>query len=104
MAGILVALTAVNIGWIKADEPVWIHGAFVEFNDAYEIHPRNPLVTKGLNSVATEFISWAGSQATTKDKKRTLDDLVVLLENEYLSEHKELRKLREQLVNDVYQN
>lgn len=95
----------VNSGqsWLD-NEPVWIHGAFAEFNDAYEIHPRNPLVTKGLDSVATEFISWAGIQSTTKDKKRTLDDLVVLLENEYLSEHKELQKLREQLVNDVYQN
>ena len=88
--------------WLENDPP-WIGGAFNDFDGAYDVHPRNPLATKGLKAVATAFIESADNAATRKDKERILIDLVAISDNEYLSEHKGLQQLREQLAEDLRQ-
>ena len=88
--------------WLDNDPP-WIGGAYSDFSSAYEIHPRNPLATEGLQAVADAFIELADRADSRKEKQRVLNDLNAVLENEYLAEHKGLRKLKEELTNQLNQ-
>jgi len=86
--------------WLDNDPP-WLGGAYSDFSSAYEIHPRNPLATKGLRAVADAFIELAEGTDIKREKQRILDDLDAVSENEYLAEHKGLRKLKEELEDDL---
>ncbi len=86
--------------WLDNDPP-WIGGAFNDFTDAFEIHPRNPAATKGLRAVAAAFIEMAESAKTKKEKGRLLDDIIAVSDNEYLAEHKKLRRLKEALTEEL---
>lgn len=84
--------------WL-ANDPPWIGGAYLDFAAAYEIHPRNPEATRGLDTIADSLIALAGSTVTATDRQRLLGDIETASSNEYLKEHRRLRELRRELSN-----
>ncbi len=54
-----------------------------------------------LVHLAAAFIELAESAKTKKEEGRLLDDIVAVLDNEYLVEHNELRRLKEALTEEL---
>ena len=51
--------------------------------------------------MAAAFIEMAESAKTKKEKGRLLDDIIAVSDNEYLAEHKKLRRLKEALTEEL---
>ena len=86
--------------WL-ANDPPFIDGAFNDFAQAWEIHPRNPAAPRGLDAVARLLIDDAADAITIRDKRDLLEGIEIASANEYLDGHPELRRLRRQLAAEV---
>ncbi|MEL7297389.1 MAG: protein kinase [Pseudomonadota bacterium] len=89
--------------WL-ANDPPWIGGAFSEFAAAWDIHPRNPDARDGLEAVAESLIALGATAQSEDDRRRLLQDIETASSNEYLNEHRGLRRTRQALVDSLPAN
>ncbi len=81
--------------------PEW-RAAFLFFNDAYQIHPRNPKAVAGLDEIANLIVETA-DRISTRSQKRALQKELeqMFAANEYLEEKGVLLQLHKRLKDEV---
>ena len=73
------------------------NGALFHFNNAYQLHPKNPDAVDGLDAVIEKVFVTADSPAGQNGDQQRLRRINTLLEYPALSEHEELLKMKQTL-------
>jgi serine/threonine protein kinase len=89
-------------GGKELGDPPYLLGAFQFFDEAYNIHPRNPQAIEGLKEVVNLIVDEYDRASSRQSKMSLLKDLeTIYLKNEYLNEHDGLLALRDELKDEL---